>query len=365
MATLIPSSPYVRTAGEQMVINHFKKHLNDLWYLYYEPVINGVQPDLLLFHEAYGIVIFEIKDLVTQNILQITPDTWTIVIGEQQTRITSPFKQAARYRDILYGHLSSIPDLIQTEGRYRGRLKIPIAFATFFTKISRDEAKKIGFNRLIPESQLWTSDDLQSESDIEKKVRHLFSTLFTIEPLTEMEAKKVRDAIYPVIQSENVIRENSLAEKKNIKGFPTNKSIHFYLFNNVLEEISFVVDSLLDHVHRSKTSAEIVIAYHQDRPLIHGSLLQLIKKRLNRKNLHWSHGEHAEVVTIKPLKQLLLTPRHYKTIYIVDVNMIRDPKTKDQFRAILYDVNRYDRLCITANGRSLLTEWINTMINRT
>ena len=71
MAHIFPEKPLTKTDGEKELINFLKDILDDSWYLFYEPLIENRQPDILLFSEMFGTVIIEVKDFRANTIKSI------------------------------------------------------------------------------------------------------------------------------------------------------------------------------------------------------------------------------------------------------------------------------------------------------
>ncbi|KDE47069.1 hypothetical protein DI43_10645 [Geobacillus sp. CAMR12739] len=87
MAYVIPECPTFKTRGEEKLFNALKANLDDLWTVYYEPVINGKYPDFVLFHEYYGVLILEAKDYTIQTIREIRKDYWKIYSDGKEVSI--------------------------------------------------------------------------------------------------------------------------------------------------------------------------------------------------------------------------------------------------------------------------------------
>ncbi|EMT44854.1 nuclease-related domain-containing protein [Anoxybacillus flavithermus] len=123
MAKMIPESPSPRTLGEKELLNFLERSLDDLWTIYYEPMIGGRQPDFILFHPYQGILVLEVKDYSRETIKEINPDFWEIKVDTKTISVKSPIKQVIAYRNALIDLLSMEKDLIETSGRHKGKPK--------------------------------------------------------------------------------------------------------------------------------------------------------------------------------------------------------------------------------------------------
>ena len=68
MATLIPSLDRILsmtvkpTQGEFHLLEVLNSSLTDDYEVYFNPYMNGDKPDIVVFHEKYGVLIIEVKD---------------------------------------------------------------------------------------------------------------------------------------------------------------------------------------------------------------------------------------------------------------------------------------------------------------
>lgn len=68
MAVLVPdreeinSLPQKPTEGEICLLEALLQALDDQWIVYFQPHLNGLKPDSIIFCEDAGIGIFEVKD---------------------------------------------------------------------------------------------------------------------------------------------------------------------------------------------------------------------------------------------------------------------------------------------------------------
>ena len=68
MAILIPERNVIEqqkvspTSGEITLINFLETTLNDEYEIYYQPYLNGKNPDVILIRKGGGVLIIEVKD---------------------------------------------------------------------------------------------------------------------------------------------------------------------------------------------------------------------------------------------------------------------------------------------------------------
>ncbi len=87
------------TVGERHALEMLKD-FSDEYEIYFQPYINGHNPDIILIRKNYGVLIIEVKDwrLEYYNVEQ--NDKWSL--KKDGTPIKSPIKQVKKYKDDLF-----------------------------------------------------------------------------------------------------------------------------------------------------------------------------------------------------------------------------------------------------------------------
>ena len=117
MAIMIPENvEEFKTEGErqfykflEVVAKPDSRHIT--WYT---PNIEGKEPDFILFSQNVGLIIFEIKDWILDQIQEINPQYFRLQIGNKIESRKNPFQQS---RDYLY----DIVDKIKKDGHLIAR----------------------------------------------------------------------------------------------------------------------------------------------------------------------------------------------------------------------------------------------------
>ena len=105
MATLIPERSVIDqqkvspTSGEIKLVNFLEATLNDEYEIYYQPYLNGKNPDIILMRKGGGVLIIEVKDWNLAHYYIDESDNWRL--KENNAYITSPFDQVEIYKDKL------------------------------------------------------------------------------------------------------------------------------------------------------------------------------------------------------------------------------------------------------------------------
>ena len=105
MAILIPERNVIEqqkvspTSGEITLINFLETTLNDEYEIYYQPYLNGKNPDVILIRKGGGVLIIEVKDWNLAHYYIDNFGDWRL--KENGAYITSPFHQVEIYKNKL------------------------------------------------------------------------------------------------------------------------------------------------------------------------------------------------------------------------------------------------------------------------
>jgi hypothetical protein len=85
VAQLFPSADVIRqlsqppTDGELCLLSALQQHLDDSFELYFQPFLNGDNPDILLIRRGFGVLIVEVKDWRLVSYRLGPKKQWTLV----------------------------------------------------------------------------------------------------------------------------------------------------------------------------------------------------------------------------------------------------------------------------------------------
>jgi hypothetical protein len=152
MATMMPSDiGEFETEGEKV----FYKFLEgvakpDAHYLcWYLPEVNGKEPDFLLYSDEVGLVIFEVKDWILDQIEEANPHHFLIQIKGKTESRKNPFQQAHDYLISIKEKIQKDGHLVSKEPTYFGNPKIPMSCGVVFPNINKYEYTKKGLEKII------------------------------------------------------------------------------------------------------------------------------------------------------------------------------------------------------------------------
>ncbi|AST07058.1 hypothetical protein AF2641_09335 [Anoxybacillus flavithermus] len=352
MARVIPADLALHTRGEEKLARFFEQTLDDLWTVYYEPIIDGKQPDFILFHEYQGIVIVEVKDYLKKSIKEISTDFWKLDVQGEIISVKSPIKQAIEYRNALINLLSKERELLQTNGKYQGKLKIPIATACVFPNLSIDEVEDMNFYKIIPKEKIFCKNDLEDGEVFIDRISGLIDRLFISKGLTEREARIVSKCIYPIIDVAEEADTDDIA-------YISEPKISFLSFDHYVDEFQFVINKT-NHLIRLEEAKAIGIIYPINRFLRKGTIAQFMDSALQNLNLLSSNQVFSVHVT--DLKNVDFDYM-FDYVFVIDINTIRSKNDFQLFSRLIKNLlNFKTNIVLTANEESLLTEKIKNRL---
>ena len=211
MATMYPEEikGYEKaTDGEKTVFRFLKEAARPHkdFICWYEPLIgrSGKKPNFILFNKNLGLLVFEVKDWTTQQIISYTPHQFTIHVSGKTEKRTNPNKQAKGYVNVLMERLKEVPDFLSDLTDHQGKLKIPIGNMVVFPNIKRQEYFERGLQWLIPDEGVFFNDDFNSAGEIlcdtsgrkfQERISKVFP--FRFKGLTQKEIEKLSLIIWP------------------------------------------------------------------------------------------------------------------------------------------------------------------------
>jgi len=231
MATMIPDDvDNFGTAGECQFYGFLKTAAKpDSKYLaWYLPDINGREPDFILFCRDTGLIIFEVKDWLLDQIQEANPHLFTLAIGGHQEQRESPLKQARTYCHVLMDKIRDDRRLLSRDPQHSGNPKIPIQEGVVFPNINKYEYIQKAFDQVIHSDHVFFWDDLHPQSDIcrdasgqcfSTALQQMFSPPFRFN-LTPDELHHLRQLMFPMIRIEMPERDpggQREREKQRIK----------------------------------------------------------------------------------------------------------------------------------------------------
>ncbi|WP_310319060.1 NERD domain-containing protein/DEAD/DEAH box helicase [Hydrogenophaga palleronii] len=169
MAVLIPAlgSCVARmTPGERRVAERLEQKLDADYLLWYDVAVGPKHqhPDFVVMHPRRGILILEVKDFrITANhstIISANKQTWDIHGELGPKTIANPLEQARQYAHQVVNALERDPQLVQPEGRHKGKLAFPWSYGVVLPNITRAQFDKAELGHAIEPHRVVCQDEM-------------------------------------------------------------------------------------------------------------------------------------------------------------------------------------------------------------
>jgi hypothetical protein len=196
------------TEGEKKVFAFIKEAARPHkdFACWYQPSVGsqGKVPDFVLYGKKLGLLVLEVKDWASHQILSYTPHHFTVQFSGKAEEKTNPLRQAKSYTHALMEKLREIPDFISREPAHEGGLKIPVGRMVVFPNILREEYEDRGIRWLIPAEMALLREDLDPGGEIlcdpsgrrfQQRISGAFP--FGFKGLTGKEEAKLHFALWP------------------------------------------------------------------------------------------------------------------------------------------------------------------------
>lgn len=195
------------TTGEKKFFDFLKNSArpDNACLAWYCPDIDDKEPDFILYTPYSGLVIFEVKDWLSTQILEIDPKLALLRIGAAEERRKQPLAQAKEYVHALMARLG------KTLPKHAGQtqnLPCPITWGAVFPHIRRDEFTTLGLQKVMDDRRIMFWDEINEHSPLatdpsgQKFAQWMklhFPPLFPFS-LQLAQLDWLRSALFPIIQ---------------------------------------------------------------------------------------------------------------------------------------------------------------------
>ena len=208
MATFIPKLANVlgrpgTTAGERRVARTLDALLEDDYLCWHETPVGAVRrrwTDFIVLHPRRGLLLLEVKDWKLDSIASFDRDGFTLRDGAKRT--ANPLNQVRECTYALLDQLRRDPALVETGGRYAGRLACPYAFGVALSNITRAQFEAHDLGAVLEPRLVVCADELtrtQDAEDFQKRLWDMFPYVPAV-PLSVPRIDRVRWHLFPEIR---------------------------------------------------------------------------------------------------------------------------------------------------------------------
>ena len=143
MATVIPSLSTIRgmTPGERRLGQRLESLLEDDYTVWYDIPLGRQRryPDYIILHPGRGLLFLEVKDWKLDTLKRLTPRDAEIHTQQGLKTVSNLLEQARQYALVAINRLQRDPHLMQTDGRFKGKLCFLWGYGVVFPNITRKQ----------------------------------------------------------------------------------------------------------------------------------------------------------------------------------------------------------------------------------
>ncbi|MFB9324403.1 NERD domain-containing protein [Paenibacillus aurantiacus] len=265
MAITYPASPTFQTRGEKQVFTFLKNSLSNAWHLFYEPHVDDVTPDIVVFSPYAGALIIEVKDYATQTIKRLSPNYWELSVEGQTKSILSPYEQVRHYKHKLAKQLEKRNGFCVREGIYQGKVMFPIMCACWLVNITEHDIGVMGISKVIPDKLLLTKDRFEQPHVIEDVLYGILASKFKINEVSTGLTNELVQFLHPSLS----VPEYEEIRKAWFRTFQSN----ILTFASVVDEVLFIATEIRHLRAKGVSDASISIFVQENRHLKRNSIL--------------------------------------------------------------------------------------------
>jgi len=169
VALMIPSETDEFTTDGEKVFYRFLSSVakpDNSYLAWYTPDLQGKQPDFILYSNEVGLVVFEVKDWVLEQVREADPHRFLLEINGTLAPRKNPLLQAYEYIGELKDKIRADGRLVSPDPTHHGNPRIPISYGVVFPNINKHEYMEKNLHRIISAEKIFFWDDLHPESDL-------------------------------------------------------------------------------------------------------------------------------------------------------------------------------------------------------
>lgn len=214
MATIIPLNNLTfTTAGERRFYNFLRDAIkpDSQCLAWYSPSVDGLEPDFVLYTPEVGLVVFEVKDWLLEQIQEADQRSFALRLPDgREERRTHPLQQAREYMFAILNRIkTSCSQLISSDPRYQGKARLPLECAVVFSNITREAFCSANLHKILPAEKALFADDLalaMSVTDESQAIRKIREQLAAMLPprfpfqMSSGDIAALRDVLWPHVR---------------------------------------------------------------------------------------------------------------------------------------------------------------------
>jgi hypothetical protein len=150
------------TSGERRLAERLEQKLDDDYLLWYDVPIGPryAHPDFVVMHPRRGVLVLEVKDWRLATIKQADKLTWEIMPDGIPKNVLNPLEQARQYAHQVIDALQRDKQLIQHDGKHKGKLAFPWSYGVVLSNITRKQFNDAELFNAIERNRVICQDEM-------------------------------------------------------------------------------------------------------------------------------------------------------------------------------------------------------------
>lgn len=157
------------TGGEKRLAERLEKKLDEDYLLWYDVPVGPKysHPDFVVMHPRRGLLVLEVKDWRLSTIRTADKTTWEILPDGIPKTVPNPLEQARQYAHQVIDALQRDKQLVQSDGKYQGKLAFPWSYGVVFSNITRKQFETAELHHAIEPHRVICQDEMLESVDAE------------------------------------------------------------------------------------------------------------------------------------------------------------------------------------------------------
>jgi hypothetical protein len=278
------------TEGEYHALK-ILQHLSDEYEIYFQPYINGYNPDIVTIRKNYGVLIIEVKDWNLAHYSIEQNDKW-YYIGKKKINIKSPIKQVKAYKNDLYN--LSIPSMLNKKIKDKKSYGIVQTAVYFHNETSKSlQYNNIQFDEYCP---IFGNDNFTINNILQHKqiIRKFKNNLFTDDIYFEFQ--RILKPSFHTIEQAQFVKLDSQQQKLSVY-----RNKHQKIRGVAGSGKTLVLAQRAVNAHIRHKNEVLILTYNITlRNYIHDNLNR-VRKEFHWNNFHINHYHHFIISTANNL----------------------------------------------------------------
>ncbi len=195
------------TPGEKRLARRLEALLDDDYLCWYDIPVGRKNryPDFIILHPARGLLFLEVKDWRLENIKRISKVRVELLTNNGKISTPNPIEQVRQCTYQAINILEKDPQLLATDGDFKGKLKFPYGYGVVFTHINKTQLTKAltpEGRSLLPEHMVLCKDEIPENIDPEEFQKHLWD-MFNVsfnQMLSLPDIERIRWCLFPELR---------------------------------------------------------------------------------------------------------------------------------------------------------------------